>query len=84
MRRTMGIRQQTSEPLVADGWSGRLLRLLAACPTCGTRPALRITAEIVLDMQHHPPDRPLSTYQCHRRGCGHVYALTARAYQEAS
>lgn len=70
---------------VATGYfSGRLLRLMAVCPTCGTRPALRITAEMVLDAQHHPPDRPLSTYQCHRRGCGRVYPLTARAYQQAS
>lgn len=64
--------------------SGRLLRLAASCPGCGSRPALRVTEDAVRAVSHHPPDERLGTYQCSHRRCGTVYDLTAAAYQNAS
>lgn len=63
---------------------GRLFRLAVSCPRCGSRPALRVTEDAVRDALRHPPDQPLSTYQCHRRGCGTIYEVTAAAYRDAS
>jgi len=64
--------------------TGRLLRLAASCPGCGTRPAVRVTAEAVRDLAHEPPEARLATYQCQRRRCGAIFDLTARAFQQAS
>lgn len=63
---------------------GRLLRLAAVCPYCGTRPGLRVTEEMVEDTRRHSPRQRMGTYQCHRRKCGEIYELNAAAYQNAS
>ena len=63
---------------------GRLLRLAASCPRCGSRPALRVTEQMVQAMLGEAPDDQVSTYQCQRRGCGEIYPLAAKAYQAAS
>ncbi len=63
---------------------GRLLRLAASCPRCGSRPALRVTEQMVQAIRGESPDAQIGTYQCQRRGCGEIYTLTARAYQAAS
>jgi hypothetical protein len=63
---------------------GRLYRLSASCPRCGTRPALRVTRDAVETAGGQPPGTRLGTYQCQRRGCGTIYDLTASAYQNAS
>jgi hypothetical protein len=60
-----------------------LLRPAAACPRCGARPAMRITAALVHALRDRPADERVATYQCQRRGCGAVYALTAGAYLRA-
>lgn len=64
--------------------SGRLLRLAASCPRCGSRPAMRVTEDAVRAVSHHLPEERLGTYQCSHRRCGTVYDLTAAAYQNAS
>ena len=61
-----------------------LLRPAAACPRCGARPAMRVTAAMVHAMRGHPADERVATYQCQRRGCGAVYDLTADAYLRAA
>jgi hypothetical protein len=63
---------------------GRLMRLAVSCPRCGSRPAMRVTEEALRAIAHHPPGERLGTYQCQRRQCGHIYDLTAAAYQHAS
>ncbi len=54
---------------------GRLVRLATSCPRCGSRPALRVTEDLVRGI--HAPGEPtrIGTYQCHRRGCGTIYDL---------
>ncbi len=61
-----------------------LLRLDAACPRCGTRPALRISDDLERAIAElHKRDSIMATYQCQRRGCGEVYPLTGRAFADA-
>jgi hypothetical protein len=67
-----------------DSLSGRLLRLAASCPRCGSRPAVRVAAEVVQALAAHPPEARLATYQCQRRRCGAIFDLPARAFQQAS
>ena len=62
----------------------RLLRPAVSCPGCGARPALRVSAEAVRESYRHAPEAVLATYQCQRRPCGRVYAIPARAVQQAS
>lgn len=62
---------------------GRLRRLAAGCPRCGSRPALRVTALLVAAVGGQPPTARVATYQCQRRGCGTVYDLTALACQRS-
>jgi hypothetical protein len=73
------IRALSQEPA-----SGRLLRLAASCPHCGSRPAVRVAAEVVQAMSAHPPGARLATYQCQRRRCGAIFDLTAQAFQQAT
>jgi hypothetical protein len=61
-----------------------LLRPAAACPRCGARPAMRVTAALVHALRDRPADERVATYQCQRRGCGAVYDLTAGAYLRAA
>lgn len=61
-----------------------LLRPAAACPRCGARPAMRVTAAMVHALRDQPADERVATYQCQRRGCGAVYDLTASAYLRAA
>jgi hypothetical protein len=72
------------EPAVRGARRGRLLRLAVSCPRCGSRPALRVTEETVRAVVEAAEEDRLGTYQCHRRGCGTIYDLTAAAYQNAS
>ena len=62
----------------------QLLRPAAACPRCGARPAMRVTAAMVHALRDRPADERVATYQCQRRGCGAVYDLTAGAYLGAA
>jgi thymidine kinase len=62
----------------------RLYRLSASCPRCGSRPAMRVTQDVIEAARDHHPQVRLGTYQCQRRGCGTIYDLTASAYQKAS
>lgn len=61
-----------------------LLRPAAACPRCGARPAMRVTATLVQALRGRPAEERVATYQCQRRGCGAVYDLTADAYLRAA
>lgn len=75
------------QPLPApadDAVRNRLLRLAAACPRCGSRPAVRVSPEVVQALSAHPPEARLATYQCQRRRCGAIFDLVARAFQHAS
>ena len=77
----------SSQPLPAlpeDPVPGRLLRLAASCPRCGSRPAVRVAPEVVRAVSGHPPEARLATYQCQRRRCGAIFDLPARAFQQAS
>lgn len=62
----------------------RLLRVAAACPRCGARPAMRVTHGMVRALAGHAADERVATYQCQRRGCGAVYDLTVSAYLQAA
>jgi len=73
-----------SRPAPAPPDPELLLRPAAACPRCGARPAMRVTAAMVHAMSGHPADERVATYQCQRRGCGAVYDLTADAYLRAA
>lgn len=75
---------QTLPALPEDSLPGRLLRLAASCPRCGSRPAVRVAAEVVQALAAHPPQARLATYQCQRRRCGAIFDLSARAFQQAS
>ena len=76
---------QTQEPpAVVAADSVRLLRLAASCPRCGSRPAVRVTPTVVQAMARQPPEARMGTYQCHRRRCGAIFDLAARAFQQAS
>jgi hypothetical protein len=61
-----------------------LLRLAAACPRCGARPALRVTGALVDAVRRHDEHTRIATYQCQRRGCGAVYDIAAAACLRAS
>ncbi len=61
----------------AEAGVGRLLRLSASCPRCGSRPAIRITEETARLLQGHRQGARLGTFQCQRRGCGTIYDLFA-------
>jgi hypothetical protein len=74
--------QEPGAPAAAD--SPRLLRLAVSCPRCGSRPAVRVTAAVVQAMMRQPPEARMATYQCHRRRCGAIFDLPARAFQQAS
>lgn len=63
---------------------GPLLRPAASCTRCGSRPALRVTAGLVAVVRSRPAAERMGTYQCQRRGCGHVYPLLARHLHDAS
>lgn len=54
---------------------GRLVRLNTSCPRCGSRPALRVTEDLVRGMNAPGELTRIGTYQCHRRGCGTIYDL---------
>lgn len=54
---------------------GRLVRLNTSCPRCGSRPALRVTEDLVRGMNAPEELTRIGTYQCHRRGCGTIYDL---------
>ncbi len=75
---------QSLPDLPAEPVPGRLLRLAASCPRCGSRPAVRVSPEVVQGVAAHPPDTRLATYQCQRRRCGAIFDLVARAFQQAS
>ncbi|HEX2091816.1 MAG TPA: hypothetical protein VHG28_05405 [Longimicrobiaceae bacterium] len=64
-------------PDIADGDGGRLLRMAASCPRCGSRPALRITEAAAGILLREARGTRLGTYQCQRRGCGAIYDLRA-------
>lgn len=59
---------------------GRLVRLTTSCPRCGSRPALRVTEDLLLGLDGPAGDTRLGTYQCHRRGCGTIYDLYVGAH----
>jgi len=71
-------------PEAAGDAEGRLLRPAAACPRCGARPALRVTAAMVRAVDAVPAHVRVGTYQCQRRGCGAIYDINVGAYQRAS
>jgi len=78
------ISSQPIPPPPENPVAGRLLRLAASCPRCGSRPAVRISGEVVQALAAHPAGARLATYQCQRRRCGAIFDLTARAFQQAS
>ena len=85
MNRSILLRDPPAAPSPSgtSGGSGVLLRLSAACPRCGSRPALRATAELARAVRGLPAAERMGTYQCQRRGCGEVYPLLARHFRDA-
>jgi hypothetical protein len=63
-------------------------RLDAACPTCGSRPAFRVTGEQVQVHARLASSVVVQVYQCHRRTrgapCRTRYPITAAAYHRAA
>lgn len=62
---------------------GRAFVLAAACPQCGWRPAKRVYEAHVRAVATLHPDIPLDSIKCQRNDCGHIYNITAGAYQNA-
>lgn len=58
-----------------------LIRLAVECPECGRRPNLRIFRSALEKHRDDDPETPVQTHQC--TGCGEVYVITARAFQES-
>ena len=85
VRRVLRALPRTPEPSAetAGEPDGRLLRPAAACPRCGARPAMRVTAAMVRALNGQPAGVRVGTYQCQRRGCGAIYDLCAGAYLRA-
>ena len=65
--------------VTADTQNEKLLRLRARCPSCGSAPALRITPRLAEHARNYSPQEPMATYQCQRRRCGTIYAISAHA-----
>ena len=85
VRRVLRPVPRTPEPAGTVGEAeGRLLRPAAACPRCGARPAMRVTAAMVRALNGQAAGVRVGTYQCQRRGCGAIYDLSAGAYLRAS
>lgn len=59
-----------------------LHRVPALCPKCGWRPPIRVYPWMVAAAAGLPPDTPLVSFRCHRKGCGHIYPITARDVQK--
>lgn len=59
-----------------------LLRLAAHCPKCLRPPNCRIFPATAAKHRLDDPDEPVETHQC--TGCGEIYVITARAFQEAA
>lgn len=60
----------------------RWLRIAAACPRCEKRPAWRIPEH---ERERHMEDPPsLEVGSCGCPACGHVFTVTAAAYQRAA
>ena len=83
-RRRVVRRPAAAPPPAAAPDPDALLRPAAACPRCGARPAMRVTAAMVQALRGRPAGERVATYQCQRRGCGAVYDLTAGAYLRAA
>jgi len=64
-----------SAPRHREQRGGRLVRLTSSCPRCGSRPAMRVTEDLVRGIDDPGADTRIGTYQCHRRGCGTIYDL---------
>ncbi|HET7232844.1 MAG TPA: hypothetical protein VFJ16_22735 [Longimicrobium sp.] len=75
--------EPAGEPPAGEA-EGRLLRPAAACPRCGARPAMRVTAALVRALDGQAATVRVATYQCQRRGCGAIYDISAGAYLRAS
>lgn len=56
------------------------VQLRVRCPECGKREARRVARWRLSLYQHADPERIVETVAC---ACGHLYAVKARAYQEA-
>jgi hypothetical protein len=76
--------QDIEPPAAPPAESTRLLRLAVSCPRCGSRPAVRVSPVVVQAVARHAPGARMGTYQCHRRRCGAIFDLPARAFQQAS
>jgi hypothetical protein len=60
----------------------RMCRVLASCPACGARPALRVSAWVVERLREEDPGRRVASYQCQRRSCGTIYDIPAGAVRD--
>jgi hypothetical protein len=58
-----------------DTRGGRLLTVTSGCPRCGSRPALRLTEELVQRVSRARRRTRIGTYQCQRRECRAIYDL---------
>jgi hypothetical protein len=57
----------------------RLYGVLASCPRCGARPALRLSGWLLERVRHEDPHRRAASYKCQRRSCGAIYDILAGA-----
>jgi hypothetical protein len=57
----------------------RMYGVLASCPECGARPALRLSGWVVERVAVEEPGRRVATYKCQRRSCGAIYDILAGA-----
>lgn len=57
----------------------RMYGVLASCPRCGARPALRVSGWVLERMVDEDPQRRAASYKCQRRSCGEIYDVTAGA-----
>ena len=57
----------------------RLYGVLASCPSCGARPALRLSGWLLEQVAREDPHRRAASYKCQRRSCGAIYDILAGA-----
>ncbi len=61
----------------------RLRAPVVSCPRCGSRPAFRVSEDLVARLEGLAPEARVASYKCQRRACGEIYDVPAAACRNA-
>lgn len=69
------------DDVAGDGESERerLIPVMASCPACGARAALRLSGWVLERVGEEDVRRRVGSYRCRRRGCGTIYEIAVAA-----